>query len=179
MTNGTGYTEAEKAKKISALLDLCISSDNVVTCTTPFRNLIQKYGNSRVLVVGNSQTLRLASGYGFTNCVDLQQYIAPRPQLMPDLPVQDVRGESDSGQKVRAILVFQEPDNWQAALQVMCDVLGSDGEPCEELGGHASSKQVVDLFFSNPDFSYATSHSGKYHQGRPLGVDGERSSFRS
>ena len=161
MTNGTGYTEAEKAKKISALVGLRVSSDNVVTCTTPFRNLVQKYGNDRILVVGNSETLRIASGYGFTNCVDLQQYIAPRPQLMPDLHVQDASGGPASSEKVRAILVFQEPDNWQAALQVMCDLLGSDGEPCEELGGHASSKQVVDLFFSNPDFSYPTSHSGK------------------
>ena len=168
MTNGTGYTEAEKAKTISALLRLPVNPDNVVTCTTPFRQFIQKYGKSRVLVVGGNETVRIAREYGFEDCVGLRDYVASRRQLVPHLRAPKLSGNSagDSarpdGRKIRAIFVFSEPDDWQTAVQVMCDVLSSNGEPCEEFDGRPSQEQVVELFFSNPDFTYPASHSGDH-----------------
>ena len=168
MTNGTGYTEAEKAKKISSLIGLPVNPENVVTCTTPFRRLTEKYSKSRVLVVGGSETIRIAREYGFVDCIGLREYVASRRQLVPHLSAQNASDNGTSrstqldGRKISAIFVFNEPDDWHIGLQVMCDVLASDGEPCEELGGHASLTQVVDLYFSNPDFTYPTSHSGEY-----------------
>ena len=162
MTNNED-TEAAKAARISGLLGLTLGAERVVTSLTPYRGLVQKYGNARVLVIGRPEAVRIAREYGFTNHVGLPEYVDSHRQLVPHLTHKfesDSAGPRDN-QKIKAILVFSEPDDWHTALQVMVDVLSSDGEPCEELGGHASSTQVVDLFFSNLDFTYPASHSGK------------------
>ena len=165
MTNNED-TEAAKAKKLSQLLGLSLGPERFVTSLTPYRELVQEYRNAQVLVIGRTGMVGVAREYGFTNPIGLMEYADSRRQLVPHLPAQRFTTSNsakrrDNNQKIKAILVFTEPEDWHTALQVMVDVLSSDGEPCEELGGHASSTQVVDLFFSNPDFSYPASHSGK------------------
>ena len=68
MTNSED-TETAKAQKISELLGLTLGPERVVTCLTPYRELVQKYGNARVLVIGRAGTVRIAREYGFTNHV--------------------------------------------------------------------------------------------------------------
>ena len=164
MTNGAD-TETAKANRISEVLGLTVGPERVVTALTPFRGLVQKYGNARVLVIGRAGSVQIATEYGYTNHIGLMEYVASRRQLVPHLTAQKFKSVDSTkrrdNQKIKAILVFSEPGDWHTALQVMIDVLSSDGEPLVELDGHASSTQVVDLFYSNLDFTYPASHSGE------------------
>lgn len=57
-------------------------------------------------------------------------------------------------EKFAAVFVMHEPHNWMDGLQVISDVLLSDGLVTES-GYTRASEQVVKLFVANPDFSYS------------------------
>ena len=81
--------------------------------------------------------------------------IAPPPP-----PPQVASTKAKAHKPIAAVLVFSEPKDWHASLQILLDVLTSvDGEPVEARGGGPSSEQAVKLIFSNPDVSYPASHS--------------------
>ena len=56
--------------------------------------------------------------------------------------------------RIKAIVCVMDPMNWRRELQIMCDILRSDGIP-----GNLVDEQEVPLFLSCPDFEY----SGEFH----------------
>jgi HAD superfamily hydrolase (TIGR01456 family) len=63
-------------------------------------------------------------------------------------------------EKIAAVFVASEPNSdWFSSLQVILDIVMSNGETVEEFGGVSSDSQVVELYFGNPDFSYPATHS--------------------
>eukprot|EP00939_MAST-03C_sp_MAST-3C-sp1_P001507 g1507.t1 len=175
VTNSTGVTEKEKASMLSKLLNMDISEDQVFMATSPVRTLAKKYVGKPVLVLGNGNEASLARAFGLTDFVTLDQFIAMRPQLLPSLfkrkmkeggedrkkAALDVSGTSCETRKIAAIFVLTDPMiYYHSAIQIVLDLVGSNGEPVVALGGGASeSAQDVDLYFSNPDISYPTTHT--------------------
>jgi hypothetical protein len=72
------------------------------------------------------------------------------PEAFPDFkPDKIPRVEAWHG-AVGAILVFLDPHIWERELQLLCDVLRSDGRL-----GSLVAEQVVPIYLSCPDFECA------------------------
>lgn len=52
--------------------------------------------------------------------------------------------------RIAAVMVMHDSRNWGRDIQLLCDILGSDGSPQRT----PSTKQVVSMYASNPDFIY-------------------------
>ena len=167
VTNSTGSTEDEKAKMLSKILGLNIESSRVFMATSPMRDLAKRFGKKRVLVLadGEEQTNKLATAFGFQNYVTLREYVNIRPALMPywkkKKQIESVKSTTTkTPEKISAIFVASEPNaDWFSSLQVLLDIVTSNGETIEAFGGSVSDTQVVEIFFGNPDFSYPATHS--------------------
>jgi HAD superfamily hydrolase (TIGR01456 family) len=100
----------------------------------------------------------LLYSYGFKKWIWFQDYIASRPSILP--LVNRVDGEVPksawSDEKIAAVFMMHEPHNWMEGLQLLCDVLLSDGMLTNE-GYTRAPEQVVELFIANGDFSYSAS----------------------
>lgn len=51
VTNGGGVLEAKKANSLSKLLDFPVTADQILLCHTPYKGLVEKYKDSRILVL--------------------------------------------------------------------------------------------------------------------------------
>lgn len=161
VTNSTGCVEASKAAMLRQLLPgITVSEKQVFMATTPMRKLVDTYQGKRVLVTGNGTEGEIARAFGFDDFISLPEFVARRPQLLPERNLGVPTGKSPQ-RPVVAVLVMSEPCDWKASLQVLLDVLRSSGEPVPTSGNASidSPQQQVDLWFSNPDFSYPASHA--------------------
>jgi ribonucleotide monophosphatase NagD (HAD superfamily) len=109
--------------------------------------------------------------YGFTNLVCLEDLLVDRPLLVPWKKYSSTYSDpqptkpTTTPDPIRAIFMLHEPVDWAEGLQVLSDVLQSNGiitaddfEPSEE--------QVVSMYIANPDWSYAAQfHKPRYTAG--------------
>ena len=158
MTNGGGYHESTRAKKLTERFGVEIHDDQIIQSHTPMRELVPKYKDEPVLLVGKryEHLLHLAKEYGFKYPVSIEQYHKEFPLLYPDMdPVDCEALPSDLDLKqrpIRAVLALTDPLMWGRELQICCDVLGSNGLP-----GSVLSDQGVPLYSSCADFVYVVS----------------------
>ena len=91
VSNGTGYSELEKATLIGQLLDgaIRVPREKVFLCATPMRDLAKEYAGRRVLIVGGDivhgepdTARRLAFDLGFRDFVTMADFAARRPHLL-------------------------------------------------------------------------------------------------
>mmetsp|Transcript_225 Transcript_225/g.710 ORF Transcript_225/g.710 Transcript_225/m.710 type:complete len:205 (+) Transcript_225:458-1072(+) len=61
---------------------------------------------------------------------------------------------SMTSMNVAAVLVMHDSRNWGRDIQLICDIVGSDGSPERS----PTNEQVVSLYSSNPDFLYSNEH---------------------
>ncbi|EGG17979.1 RNA-binding region RNP-1 domain-containing protein [Cavenderia fasciculata] len=128
VTNNGGFSEKEKAKKISSVLDFDIEEDRVMVAHTPMKELAEKYKNDGVIVVARKHetAVSLAQLYGFHQFTTIQQYVDKRQFLYPGkyskfwtLGIKNQYEESadivDNNTttvvdiKYKAIIMFEEP----------------------------------------------------------------------
>lgn len=111
----------------------------------------------RVLVVGEN-CADVARGYGLTKAEGIREYCRRHPALFPR------RREAhdgnlivdDSDDPVKAILVFEDPEDLGEALQLMIDVLLTNGNPSgPRVLLNVEAKQEVEVWFTNPDLVYS------------------------
>jgi HAD superfamily hydrolase (TIGR01456 family) len=182
-TNHGGTPEHEKAAILSKQFNLPIAMEQMLLSHTPMRQLLPIYENKLILVVGQTKeltdmimkayvpqklgshhfkfprlfslTLSLWSSYGYKKWIWFQDYIAARPNILPLLN-REAQENVDSFQEetVTAIFVMHEPHNWMEGLQLLCDVLLSDGM-VTNAGFKKVETQEVELFIANGDFSYS------------------------
>lgn len=94
------------------------------------------------------------SRYGYKKWVWFRDFLAARPNVCPLLGAQKQDLDPYYGEKVEAVFVMHEPHNWMEGLQLLCDVMLSDGVVTNE-GYTRAEEQVVELFIANGDFSYS------------------------
>eukprot|EP01025_Chloroclados_australasicus_P032461 TRINITY_DN32926_c1_g1_i1.p1 TRINITY_DN32926_c1_g1~~TRINITY_DN32926_c1_g1_i1.p1 ORF type:complete len:341 (+),score=36.28 TRINITY_DN32926_c1_g1_i1:42-1064(+) len=153
MTNSVGITEKEKAEQLTNWLNVPIREEQVILSHTPMRTLVEKYKNDSVLVSGRHKVSAVAEHYGFKSIFTTQQLSHAFPSATPfsqkfsahSLP------QKYDGQKIGAILVMNDPEDWYLDFQIITDIIRGNGIP----GKIDSLPHTVPVYFSNPDLVWA------------------------
>ncbi|KAN0014732.1 hypothetical protein ACTFIU_001050 [Dictyostelium citrinum] len=165
MTNNGGFTEEEKAKKISKVLQYDIEGDKVMVAHTPVKPLAEKYKDSDVLLISKTHetSKKLADWYGFKNYKSFQQYIEERPFLCPSkystfwtqgVSSEYVIKQTNEQLPIKSIILLEEPNDWGECIQVVSDILQSKDGLLRKDYINRSEVQSIDLHICNPDFTY-------------------------
>ncbi|KAF9568087.1 hypothetical protein EC968_003107 [Mortierella alpina] len=169
LTNGGGLKEADKAEQLSRKIGVHISPRQLILSHSPMRELVSKYEDKNVMVVGGngSDCRHVAQYYGFKHIVTPEEvhsvypFVCPssaceaRPVPLAEKYLQNVH------RPVEAIMVFHDSVDWGRDLQVMLDALVSRDGYLNTLKTQAelhTTKQTVPLFFSNSDLVWSNEH---------------------
>ncbi|KAK9823437.1 hypothetical protein WJX72_002729 [[Myrmecia] bisecta] len=163
VTNNGMDTEEQRAAVLSKQFDIPVTKDSMVLNHSALQNHAEELGDQLVLVTGYSRTCLkdVLRSYGFKKVATVKEYSIAHPHCLPnkrypDPPEGDV---SWAEEPVAAVIVVETPEEWHEDLQVICDLLRSDGR-INHLA--TDNKQHVKLFNCNFDFLYAE----KFHTGR-------------
>ncbi|EGN99616.1 hypothetical protein SERLA73DRAFT_179710 [Serpula lacrymans var. lacrymans S7.3] len=157
LTNGGGVSEETRCQKLSAQLGFQIKPEQYIQAHTVLKNIVSKYVNQPVLVLGgkNDAVRKVAEGYGFKQVYNTLDVLAWKPSAWPfhDLTPEERASakEVDFAQvPIAAVFVFHDPRDWALDIQIICDVIQSGGI----IGGpHVPylRRKPIDLVFCNPD----------------------------
>lgn len=159
LTNGGGISEQERSQKLTRQLGFQIGPKQCIQAHTILRKISHKYQEQAVLVLGGKlDTIRrVANDYGFRKAYTTADVLAWNPSVWPFHEL--TRAELDVAKladfsKIRfaAIFVFHDPRNWALDIQVICDIIQSEGtvgRPYIRPG--LRTAEAVEVFFCNPD----------------------------
>lgn len=179
VTNSSGVREHDKAIKTNEQLqfsDGCgfeILKEQMIVAQTPMKMLLNtaswplcssvssKFSplnpKDRILFVARDEDAMerlLIHDYGFENVVRFSKFASEHAYLLPYTHSKHENflacQETEHEEPIRAIFVLDYPMCWDDTLQVLVDLLLSDGRV-----GHLVDEQVVQLYIANPDFVYA------------------------
>ncbi|QID86510.1 hypothetical protein GRS66_009142 [Saccharomyces pastorianus] len=171
LTNGGGHSEKARTEFISSQLDVDISPLQIIQSHTPYKTLVNKY--SRILAVGTPSVRKVAEGYGFQDTVhqtDIVRYnrdIAPFSGLSDEQLLEYSREIPDlTTKKFDAVLVFNDPHDWAADLQIILDAINSKNGMLNTLRSEKSGKPSIPIYFSNQDLLWANPYKlNRFGQG--------------
>lgn len=155
VTNGGGLREAAKAKELRSKLNIDINDSQVIVCHTPFHQLAGLYRHKKVLVIGRSACISVASSYGFKRTLTVEELANIVPYTLPTRKsVSSFTLSSNDILKklaeLSACFIFHDPIDWSLEMQILNDIL-------IEYDGNIA-KQRIPLFACNADLVYATEH---------------------
>lgn len=165
LTNGGGLLEQKRTEYLSDKLNTELSPLQLVQSHTPMRAWAQSGKYKRVLVVGGDRdnARHAALDYGFPSVVtpmDIVKFnpaVSPHHRLTADelaqcaLPI-------DPAVPLDAVLVFNDPRDMATDVQIVCDVLNSDGGRIGTLRREKSPTPAVPIVFSNNDYLWANDY---------------------
>jgi HAD superfamily hydrolase (TIGR01456 family) len=154
LTNAGGEIERDRAELMSKVLDTRIDTSQIILSHTPMQELAARHAENRVLVVGAKNVHAIAREYGFKKSISIDDYSKENPYLFPMKKHKkwDQYATAKKPEKVSAILVMNDPDHVGQDLQIVIDLLRSNGIPGELSVG----SQDVELYMSAADFLYST-----------------------
>ncbi|KAM5250369.1 haloacid dehalogenase-like hydrolase domain-containing 5 isoform 2-T2 [Hipposideros larvatus] len=131
VTNAGNILQDSKAQELSALLGFKVEPDQVILSHSPMK-LFSQYHGKRMLVSGQGPLVENARELGFKNVVTVDELrtafpvldmvdLQRRPKTTP-LPRNDFPA-------IEGVLLLGEPVRWETSLQLIMDVLLSDGNP--------------------------------------------------
>ncbi|KAK0473137.1 HAD-like domain-containing protein [Armillaria luteobubalina] len=155
LTNGGGASESARAKSLSDKLGIKITPDQCVQAHTILQQQVSRYANEHVLVLGGrrDEIRQIAELYGFNKAHTMLDVLAWNPSVWPFYELTSAERESTrpvdfSNTPISAIFVFHDPRNWALDIQIICDVIQSNGI----IGGpYGNPTKFVELVFCNPD----------------------------
>ncbi|CAF0787996.1 unnamed protein product [Adineta steineri] len=136
--SNTCVLESEKAKQLSSMLGIIINPDQVVLAQTPICTFTE-YHNKHVLISGQGPTEEIGRLLGFKSITTIEKVC----KAFPDLDMVDHMNRAKLSEMIKtqglvrdenfrpidAILLLGEPINWESSLQVITDLLLTDGNP--------------------------------------------------
>ncbi|KAM4619093.1 haloacid dehalogenase-like hydrolase domain-containing 5 [Polymixia lowei] len=131
VTNAGNCMRQTKAEQLSHLLDVEVSPDQVMLSHSPLRMFTQ-FHNMCVLVSGQGPIQEVAHNLGFQNVVTVDALREAYPLL--DVvdhnrrPKDEVPPSKDLP-PIEAVILFGEPIRWETNLQLIIDVLLTNGKP--------------------------------------------------
>ncbi|KAF6731804.1 Cat eye syndrome critical region protein 5 [Oryzias melastigma] len=139
VTNAGSCQRLHKARQLSRLLDVHVSPEQVVLSHSPL-NMMKSFHNKCVLVSGQGPVTSIAQSLGFQKVVTIEELSQHHPLLdmvdhnrRPTAPVSPPPSHflpADCAPCVAAaIILFGEPVRWETNLQLLVDVLLTDGRP--------------------------------------------------
>jgi len=131
LTNAGNSLRQEKADKLSDWLNVEVTEDQVVMAHSPLK-MFTEFHNKHVLVTGQGPVEHIAKSLGFNNITTVDQL----RHTFPNLDCVDHkrrRAAPCSFEKyfprIEAVVLFGEPVRWETSLQLLVDVILSDGQP--------------------------------------------------
>uniref|UniRef100_A0A3Q3X5H1 Haloacid dehalogenase like hydrolase domain containing 5 n=1 Tax=Mola mola TaxID=94237 RepID=A0A3Q3X5H1_MOLML len=128
VTNAGSCQRHQKAEQLSHLLEVQIAPEQVVLSHSPLQ-MLKSFHDKCILVSGQGPVMDIANTLGFKNVVSIEQLREHHPLLdmvdhnrRPRLPVSAVPATS-------SIVLFGEPIRWETNLQLLIDVLLTNGSP--------------------------------------------------
>ncbi|XP_037650825.1 haloacid dehalogenase-like hydrolase domain-containing 5 [Sebastes umbrosus] len=131
VTNAGSCQRQHKAQQLSHLLEVQIAPEQVVLSHSPLR-MLKSFHDKCVLVSGQGPVTDIANTLGFQKVVSVEQLREHFPLL--DMVDHNRRPKLSSSllktlPKIEAIILFGEPIRWETNLQLLIDVLLTNGNP--------------------------------------------------
>jgi len=131
VTNAGNTLRQEKADKLSSWLNVPVTEDQVVMAHSPLK-MFTEYHDKHVLVVGQGPVEHIARSLGFSRVTTMDQLRHTFPTL--DCVDHKRRGAAPCSfnkyfPRIEAVVLFGEPIRWETSLQLLVDVLMTDGHP--------------------------------------------------
>lgn len=163
LTNGGGTLENQRTSFLSDTLRVPLSPSQIVQSHTPFKTLVPKF--KKVLAVGSPSVRDVAETYGFEKVVhpmDIVRYdrnIAPFSGTTSER-LMEISQEAPGldTEPFEAVLVFNDPRDWGADIQIILDILNSDKGMLNTIRQEATSVPSVPIYFSNNDLLWANQY---------------------
>lgn len=130
VTNAGNILQHNKAQELSDLLRCKVDPDQVILSHSPMKLFLQ-YHSKQMLVSGQGPLVENARALGFQNVVTIDELRLAFPELdMVDLQrrPKTMRLRSDFP-AIEGVLLLGEPVRWETNLQLIMDVLLSNGHP--------------------------------------------------
>lgn len=171
LTNGGGYLEKERTDFISKVLNVDISPLQIVLSHTPYKALVNKY--ERILAVGTENVRKVAETYGFRDVVHQTDILRYNRSIAPYSGITNEQLEKYSkaipniaDKRFDAVLVFNDPHDWAADIQVISDALNSQDGYLDTVRSYKDSKPSIPIYFCNQDLLWANEyHLNRFGQG--------------
>lgn len=171
LTNGGGNLEKDRTEFISDALNVPISPLQIVQSHTPYKTLTSKY--KKVLTVGTPTVRKVAEDYGFQDVVHQTDIIRLDKSITPFSGLNEQQLAEYSKEipnleknKFDAVLVFNDPHDWAADLQIISDLINSKDGYLGTLRDQKSSVPSIPIYFSNQDLLWANAYKlNRFGQG--------------
>ncbi|XP_062271031.1 haloacid dehalogenase-like hydrolase domain-containing 5 [Scomber scombrus] len=131
VTNAGSCQRHDKARQLSHLLDVQIDPEQVMLSYSPLQ-MLKSFHQKCVLVSGQGPLADISTTLGFQNVLSIEQLREHHPLLdmvdhhrRPTLPASPLK----SFPEIEAIVLFGEPIRWETNLQLLMDVLLTNGRP--------------------------------------------------
>lgn len=131
VTNAGNALRHDRAKQLTNWLGVEVTEDQVVMAHSPLR-MFQQFHDKRVLVSGQGPVADIARNVGFHNIVTIDELRRTFPTLDAVDHARRISGanpEENSFVPIEAVVLFGEPVRWETSLQLIMDVLMSNGLP--------------------------------------------------
>lgn len=133
VTNACNRSQ-DKAAQIQKWLNIQVTPDMVIHAPTPAR-LLTEFHDKHVLVVGQEYRTEIAADLGFTNVCTIEDVQKAYPLL--DMVDHDNRNavakgnhpDDETFSPIEAVLLIGEPTKWESHLQLLVDLLITEGVP--------------------------------------------------
>ncbi|XP_033218602.1 haloacid dehalogenase-like hydrolase domain-containing 5 isoform X3 [Belonocnema kinseyi] len=131
VTNSGNALRSEKAEDLTKWTGIEVSEDQVVMAHSPLK-MFSQFHDKQVLVSGQGRVQEIAQELGFKKTVTIEDLVKNFPNL--DYVNKD-RRVSTSGPvdpnfpRIEGLVLLSEPVTWETPLQLMVDLLMTNGMP--------------------------------------------------
>ncbi|XP_005098998.3 haloacid dehalogenase-like hydrolase domain-containing 5 [Aplysia californica] len=135
VTNAGNSLRSKKAQQLSEWLDIEVSEEQVVMSHSPLK-MFRQFHDKHCLVNGQGPIKEIAQNIGFTHVTTTEEL----NQQFPNLDKMDHLRRKPAPcafeeyfPRIDAVILFGEPVRWEMPLQIITDVLLTNGKPCNDL----------------------------------------------
>ncbi|KAF6030277.1 hypothetical protein EB796_011418 [Bugula neritina] len=132
VTNAGNTLRSRKAEQLSERLGIKIHQEQMVMSHSPLK-MFQQFHNKTVLVSGQGPVREIARNLGFQKVVTIDNFRKSYPLL--DMVDHNRRGHDEADEyeeffpEIEAVILFGEPIRWETNLQLVLDLLMTNGKP--------------------------------------------------
>ncbi|AMD19143.1 HBR242Cp [Eremothecium sinecaudum] len=171
LTNGGGILESAKAAFLSSVLEVDLSPSQLIQGHTLYKTLTSDY--KKILAVGPPSVREVAESYGFEDVVhalDILHYnrkISPFATTCLEQIATDGKDNPNLDKTpFDAILVFTDSYDWGTDIQIISDILNSDGGMLNTKRDYSSTTPSVPIWFSANDLFWSNGYQlNRFAQG--------------
>ncbi|CAF1078098.1 unnamed protein product [Rotaria sordida] len=131
VTNAGNELRSSKAAKLSQILGIPVSAEQVIMSHSPLK-MYTEFHKKHCLISGQGPIADIAKNLGFTKVTTIEQLC----DAFPNLDMVDHKKRRgfhspfrDYFLPIEAVVLFGEPVRWETCLQLVIDVLMTNGNP--------------------------------------------------